>query len=313
MHNRTNPSITLGILLTVAILVPPAAADLRLDTLEASWSIAGLQKSNATRLSTYIQGTKRRIEARPDTSIADSAIAAEVMTVQIDRIDRDTTFFLRPTDNAYIVLPMPRVRQNNRDAIATFLQAQRDGTAPADTIAPISVTNLHRKRRILGVLCDGVVVDLPFQYSDSTNPGNEPMKGVLSDTVWLAPPGSEVEELFQFEKTFAKATLSDSFLATPTDIQLSQWRNQGLVGVLQRAVRRLPGYPLATHFVNLLTGMPPGLTGVERKPDGSIVVQRARREPVALVRDPIPATMFEVPKGLARVERGKPGGSAQTP
>ncbi len=237
-----------------------------------------------------------------------------MLTIQIDNVDSDTTYFVRPAEGAFLALPMAGVRETNRAQVATFRQAQLDGSAPRDTIAPIRITNLKRTRRLLGVDCAGVVVDLQFQYRDTTVAHAEEMTGVLSDTVWLAPPGSALDEIMRFEESFAHATLSDSFLAAPTDIQLSQWRRQGLLGVVQRAVRQLPGYPLATHFVNLLVGMPAGLQGVERRPDGSVVVQRARREPVSLSRDPLPPGTFDLPPGLmrvVRVERGERAG--QTP
>lgn len=312
VHTRTIPSLFVGIvalffLAGTSVLAPAVArADLKLESRETSWSVAG-QGTSTVILRTHIQGSKRRLEngSEPDSA----GNMGPLSFIQIDRVDSDTSYFVRPVESAYLAVPMARVRDTNRGRIRAFLEARQNGTAPADTLAPIRITNLHRKRRILGVDCDGVVVELSFQYRDTTSSDAEMMTGMLSDTVWLAPPGGPLDELIRFEKQFAQATLSDSFLAAPTDIQLSQWRGQGLTGVVQRAVRGLPGYPLATSFVNLLIGIPKHVAGVERRPDGAVVVQRARREPLALSRDPLTAGTFDVPDGLRRAESG----ARQTP
>jgi hypothetical protein len=136
------------------------------------------------------------------------------------------------------------------------------------------------------------------------------LTGVLTDTLWLAPPASAPGELKRFEQDFARATASDSFLAAASAVQLSQARGQGLVSVLQRAVRALPGYPLESSFVNALHGLPRGLSlgeGVERRPDGAVIVQRTARQAIAISDAPIPADRFEVPRGA------KPVGAAPRP
>jgi hypothetical protein len=77
----------------------------------------------------------------------------------------------------------------------------------------------------------------------------------------------------------------------------------GLVAVLQRALRDLPGAVLASHFVNHLRGLPRGLSGVERLADGTAVVQRTVRETVALEVAPLPDSLFVPPPAYRRAER----------
>jgi len=120
----------------------------------------------------------------------------------------------------------------------------------------------------------------------------------------MAAAGSAPDEVARFEEAFARATAADSFVIAPNAVQLAQSRGQGLVSVLTRALRRLPGFALASSYENVLYGVPKGMAGMERRPDGGVVVQRTRREPLELSRAALPATRFDVPAGYRRLGSG---------
>jgi hypothetical protein len=101
-------------------------------------------------------------------------------------------------------------------------------------------------------------------------------------------------------------------------VQIAGQRGLGLVALIQRELRRQPGTVLASHFSNLLKGLPRGLTGVERLADGTAVVQRTIRETVAIDTTAAPEGLFDPPPGFRRVERGArsgtpPGGGGGKP
>jgi hypothetical protein len=285
-------------LVVIALLASAGAAsgDVSLRVRESSWSLGKNPPQSESIVETAVRNAMRRVETHTGKSGA----------IQVDRIDRDTSFYFRPGDSLYLPLALAQVRATNRKGTRAFADAQANGTAPRDTLAPVRMIDLGRSRTILGTVCKGQVLELVFSYRDST--GTE-LTGVLSDTVWLAPASSAPGDLKRFERDFARATASDSFLSAANAVQLAQARGQGLVSVLQRALRALPGYPLESTFVNLLHGLPRGLNlgdGVERRADGSVVIQRTVREALSLSDAPLAPDRFEVPKGAKPVATKRP-------
>ena len=288
-----------------AASAPRACADVKLGVREFSWSVGRSPNQVETLVETSVQGARRRVESAASGTGHD-AEERPARSVQIDRVDRDSSYFFRPDDSVFLPIPFAGTRASNRRGTQAFLEAKTHGTAPRDTLPPVRTIDLGRARTILGEVCKGVVVELVFSYHDSAMATDEQLTGVLSDTLWLAPASSAASEIHRFERDFARATAADSFLAAANAVQLSQVHGQGLVSVLQRAIRALPGYPLESSFVNLLYGLPKGLNigDVERRPDGAVVVQRTVRRAVALSNAPLAAAQFEVPKGLRPVDRG---------
>jgi hypothetical protein len=289
--------VVLGLALSA---VAGVRADVRLDVRETSWSAARQPQVIEARLRTEVSAQGRRVENDPAATLPDSLRRRQVF-VQIDRVDRDSSYFVRPADSAYIAVPLDRSRTGNRRMAAALAEQAASGNAPPDTLPPVRVTDLGRTRTIAGIPCRGVVLDLAFDYQDSTlAPGTE-LHGVLSDTLWLAPPDSPAGELARFDSLFAHATGADSLLLAATDAQLAAVRGQGMVSIIERAVRRQPGYPLASSFVNLLSGLPRGLQGFERLPDGTAIMQRLMRETIALDTAPLDPGLFEPPADMRRV------------
>jgi hypothetical protein len=295
----------LGIaLFASAWTVPRAVADVKLGVRESSWSVGRNPNQVETLVETSVQGARRRVESQASAA-GQGAEARPARSVQIDRVDRDSSYFFRPDDRVYLPIPFSGTRATNLRSAQAFLEARTRGIAPRDTLPPVRTIDLGRVRTILGEACKGVVVELVFSYRDSAMAPEEQLTGVLSDTLWLAPASSAAWELRRFEQDFARATAADSFLAAANAVQLSQVRGQGLVSVLQRAIRALPGYPLESTFVNLLYGLPRGLNmgDVERRPDGAVVVQRTVRRAIALSSAPLAGAQFEVPRDLRPVDR----------
>jgi hypothetical protein len=301
MHHR-RASLAL-VVAACAALAAPARADVRLDVRETSLAAGQATGVLETLVRTWVQGPARRIENQLAGAASDSAVRAGGFA-QIDRLDRDSSYFVRPAERAYIPVPYAGSRQQNRERAAAFARARADGTAPRDTLAAVVVTELGRTRTIVGIECRGVVLELAFAYRDTALDSGGALDGILRDTVWLAPPGSAAADLVRFEQELAQRTAADTLLAAGNAVQLAAQRGLGLVAVLQRARKALPGTPLASHFVNLLRGLPRGLTGFDRLPDGSAVVQRTIREAVALSAEPLPGSLFEPPPGFRRVVRG---------
>jgi hypothetical protein len=331
---RKKPSLSLGIVLpcgraialarttvvavvAVAVLAcagpvagSEARADTRIEVRESSWSAGQAPVTVEALVRTWVRGPARRIENQLLGVLSDSAIQA-TRFVQIDRLDRDSSYFVRPAEGAYIPVPYAGSRAQNRDRASRFRAARAAGTAPRDTLAPVRVTDLGRSRVVAGLDCRGYVLELTFAYRDTAlTPGTE-LVGVLSDTVWIAPAGSPADEAARFERELARTTAADSLLASANAVQLAQARGLGLVTVLQRALRELPGSVLASHFVNLLRGLPRGLSGVERLADGTAVVQRTVRETVLLEAAPLPDSLFVPPPGFRRAERGGRAGRGE--
>jgi len=284
--------------------VPPACADVLVRMRETSWSLGRNPPQVETLVETSVKGAMRRIESAVIGAAADSA-GRPATSVQIDRIDRDSSYFYRSGEPQFLPVAIAIARATNRRGASEFLDAKARGMAPRDTIPAVRTLDLGTTRTILGETCRGVVLELVFSYRDSALAPQEQLTGALVDTLWLAPSGSGVSDLKRFEQDFARATAADSFLAAANAVQLSQAKGQGLVSVLQRAVRSLPGYPLESSFVNLLHGLPKGLNmgDVERRPDGAVVVQRTLRRAIALSNAPIPEERFTVPPELKEVAR----------
>jgi hypothetical protein len=286
---------------------PGTPRAVRLDVRESSWSAGPTQGTTETLVRTSVSGPRRRIENEL-LGVPDS-LARAARYVQIDRLDRDSSYFFRPAEGAYLPVAIATQRANNLSKAEAMRRARLDGSAPRDTIAPVTVRELGGGRTIVGIACRAVLVELRFQFPDTTVAGGF-LNGVLSDTVWLAPPDSPVAELARFERDLSHATAADSFLAAGNALQLAQARGQGLVAVVGRTLRGLPGYALGSHFVNLLYGLPGKLAGIPRQADGAVVIQRTVREAVALSTDALPPGQFELPPGLRRVERGAPATGA---
>ena len=310
MAPRFNPIISLGIPLAALFVGVPLRADVRLEVHEASWSAGPTAVTLETLVRTWIKGGARRIENQVTGAVTDSAIRASRF-VQIDRIDRDSSYFVRPVERAYIPIAYAASRAQNRTRRRDFLAAQEAGTAPRDTLPPIVVRDLDAARTFGGVSCQGKVLELAFAYRDTTLAAGTDLVGVLSDTVWLAPEGSPLDEVTRFDRALAAATGSDSLLAAGNAVQLARQRGLGLVAVLQRALRQLPGAIVASHFVNLVRGLPRGLAGVERLPDGSAVVQRTVRTTLLAAAGPLPDSLFTPPPGFRRAERGARAGRGE--
>ena len=299
----------LAVLVLAMGLASTARADVRLDVRETS--IAAGQAGGTTLetlVRTWVKGPSRRIENRLGGAASDSAARAAGFA-QIDRLDRDSSYFVRPAEKAFIPVPYAGSRAQNHARAVAFTRARADGSAPRDTLAPVNVTELGRSRRILGFDCRGVVLELAFAYRDTALGPNADLSGVLRDTLWLAPPDAPVAELGQFEQALAARTGADTLLATGSATQIASQHGLGLVAVLLRARKAVRGTPLASHFVNLLRGLPRGLSGFERLPDGTAVVQRTIREAVYLADDPLPGTLFEPPPGFRRAVRGARAGA----
>jgi hypothetical protein len=310
---RLNPIISLGIALAALCLfaaAPASRADVRLEVRETSWSAGPKPVTVETLVRTWVRDGARRIENQVAGAVTDSAIRASRF-VQIDRIDRDSSYFVRPLERAYIPIAYAASRAQNQARTRDFLEAQRMGTAPRDTLPPIVVKDLPEARTFGGVSCPGKVLELVFAYRDTALAAGTDLVGVLRDTVWLAPPGSPLEEVTRFERALAGATASDSLLAAGNAVQLSRQRGLGLVAVLQRALRELPGAIVASHFVNLVRGLPRGLAGVERLPDGSAVVQRTVRTTRLVAAGALPDSLFTPPPGFRRAERGARAGRGE--
>jgi hypothetical protein len=306
---RFNPIISVGISLAAVFAAAPLRADVRLEVRESSWSAGPTPSTVETLVRTWVKGGARRIENQVAGAVTDSAIRKSQF-VQIDRIDRDSSYFVRPVERAYIPIAYAASRAQNRARALDFLAARRAGTAPRDTLPPVVVRDLPGARTFGGVSCAGKVFELTFAYRDSALAAGTDLVGVLSDTVWLAPPGSPLDEVTRFERALAGATGSDSLLAAGNAVQLSRQRGLGLVAVLQRALRELPGAIVASHFVNLVRGLPKGLSGVERLADGTAVVQRTVRTTVLVAAGALPDSLFTPSPGFRQAERGARAGRA---
>ena len=288
----------------LALLVcAPARADVQLDVREWAWSSGQNAAPVETATRTWVKGNARRVESQLVSALNDSAAQASRFA-QIDRLDRDSSYFVRPAEQVFVPVAHAGSRQQNRARARAFAAAQAAGTAPRDTLAPVTITDLGRSRMIAGMACRGLVVDLHFAYRDSALGPESQLEGILSDTVWMAPADAPVAAIGGFERALARHTAADSMLAAGNAVQLAEERGLGLVAVLQRTLRGLPGQVLGSHFVNLLRGLPRGLSGMERLPDGTAVVQRTVREAVAVRVDPLPDELFEPPPGFRRAERG---------
>ena len=295
-------------LVVIALTSAPVAADVSVRVRESSFSVGRIPPQSQSIVETSVKGAMRRVETLTQGAPGDSS-GRPVHSVQLDRIDRDSSFYFRPGDSLYLPVALAGVRASNRRGAEAFARARAEGTAPRDTLAAVRTTDLGRSRTILGTDCKGIVLEMRFTYRDSAMTNGEELTGVLTDTVWLAPLASAPGELRRFEQDFARATVSDSFLAAANAVQLAQARGQGLVSVLQRALRALPGYPLESTFINRLHGLPRGLElgeGVERRPDGAVIVQRTVREAIAISDAPLAAERFEVPRGTAPVATRRP-------
>jgi hypothetical protein len=300
-------------LVAVASLAAPAqlvatvaGADVRVDFRETTWSVRATPRQQTSVLRTWVDHKMRRIENEvlPDPDAP--AGLPPIVYVQIDRIDLDTSYVLLPKDSLYGAVPFERSRENNKKTLADLAAARAAGTSPADTLPDVRVEELRSPRRIFGVMCRSFVLELKFEYRDSI-PGQPGLhtQGVLTDTVWIAPPGSPFGEMMEFEREFSKATHADSLLKTMNAVELSQSRGQGLISVLRRAARKLPGFVVASHFRNVILGLPKGMSGVERLDDGSVVVQRSVRVPALMQSSMIEDQVFEVPPGYRRDVAGE--------
>ncbi len=274
------------------MLVAGASADVRVDFRETTWSVRAQPPEQTGLIRSWVSDGKRRIESEG--------------FLQIDRIDLDSSFVVLPRDSLFGAVPFERSRQMNRTALESLARARSAGAGPADTLAPVKVTPLDRPRTFFGVACKAYELELSFEYRDSI-PGSPGLRtrGLLTDTVWIAPLESPLGEMARFERTFAHATLSDSFLAGANAVELSQARNQGLIAVLRREARKLPGFTVASHYRNVILGLPKGMSGVERTPEGAVVVQRSVREAIRFDTAPIDAMTFEIPQGYKRDVAGE--------
>jgi hypothetical protein len=305
----SNPIRLLGIAVALGVLAGSAAADVQVRVRESSWSIGRQAGAIESLVETSVKAGMRRIETdHAALRMPGDSLIKGTRSVQIDRIDRDSSYYYRPGEGIYLPVGLATARAANRRGVQAFLGAQARGSAPKDTLAPVRTVDLGQTRTILGERCRGVVLELVFSYRDSAFATGGELTGVLSDTLWLAAPHSPLTEITRFETAFARATVADSFLAAANAVQLTQARGQGLVSVLQRAIRGLPGFALESSFVNLLHGLPKGLNlgDVERRPDGAIVVQRTRRQAIAVSNSPLADASFEVPKELQAVVSGRP-------
>lgn len=286
-----------------------AHADVQVKVRETSWSIGRAPSQVESVVETSIRKRMRRIESESVAArMPGDSLIRGGRSVQIDRVDRDSSYYFRPGEGLYLPVSLAAARGANRRGTEAFLAARANGTAPRDTLAPVRTIDLGQTRTILGEPCRGIVLELVFSYRDSAIATAEQLTGVLSDTLWMTGANSPLAELRRFEQDFARVTASDSFLVAASAVQLTQVRGQGLVSVLQRAVRGLPGYPLESTFVNVLHGLPKGLSlgDAERRLDGAIIVQRTTRRAVALSDAPLEAAAFEVPAGLKAVHSGRP-------
>jgi len=304
-----SPSVSLGFAV-LGLGAGLASADVRFDVHESSWSAGPAAVTVDTRVRTFVRGEARRIENELAGTASDSAIEA-TRFAQIDRLDRDSSYFVRPLERAYIPVAYAGSRAQNRARAESFRRARAEGTAPRDTLGPVVVTDLAGTRNFGGIACRGKVLELTFTYRDSAMAEGTELIGTLRDTVWLAPPGSPLDELARFERGLARVTAADSLLAAGNAVQVAQQRGLGLVAVLQRERRALPGAVLASHFVNLLRGLPRGMTGIERLPDGSAVIQRTVRTPLLVATDSQPDSLFVPPADFRRAERGTRAGRAE--
>jgi len=295
-------ALGLGLL---AVAPRPATADTRMVVREEAWSLGRRPPAFATLVRTEVRGEMRRLENEVVSGATDSLRQA-ARHVQIDRVDRDSSYYLKDEQKAYLAVPYSQTRDSNLRRAAAFRHALAAGQAPRDTLPPITTRPLGRTRTIVGVPCKGWVVALRFAWHDSTTAPGETMWGVLSDTLWLAPAGSAATPLLEFERAFARATDADSFFAAPNAVQLAQAHGQGLLTVLTRAVRQLPGFALESSYENVLFGIPKGLTGVQHRPDGGVIVQRTVRRTLALESVTLPPGRFDVPRTYRRLG-GVPG------
>jgi len=298
------------VLAGVVLAARCASADVRVDMRESAWSTGQTPTAIETLVRTWVQGPRRRLESQLVGAVSDSVLRATSFA-QIDRLDRDSSYFVRPAERAYIPVSYDPGRMQNAERAAVMRNARAAGTAPKDTLAPVRIVELGRTRPIAGIECKGMLLELVFAYRDSAMSPDESLTGILADTVWLAPPGSLADDLGRFERDLANATGGDSLLNAGNRVQVAGTRGLGLVALIQRELRRLPGTVLASHFTNLLKGLPRGLAGMERLPDGTAIIQRTIREAVAVDPAPVPATLFEPPAEFRRVLRG--GGSGGKP
>jgi hypothetical protein len=289
--------------------IAAAHADVRMEFRETTWSVRAQPPEQSSVLRSWISGGKRRVETEALPPPSAQNPPPQMYYAQIDRIDLDTSYVVLPRDSLYGAVPFERSRDANRETLGTLVAARSAGTGPADTLAPVRVTPLERPRTFFGVECRAYELELKFEYRDSI-PGSPGLRtqGVLTDTVWIAPPDSPFGEAARFEQEFAHATLADSFLAGANAVELSQTRGQGLISVLRREARKLPGYLVASRYRNVILGLPKGMSGVERTPDGAVVVQRAVREPTGLATAEIDDAVFEIPPGYRRDVAGEDEG-----
>lgn len=305
-------SYVITVLGVLGLLANDAPADVRIDVRESAWSAGQVPTALETLVRTWVQGPRRRLESQLVGAVSDSVLRATSFT-QIDRLDRDSSYFVRPAERAYIPVAYAPGRTQNAMRAAVMRSALLAGTAPKDTLAPVRVVDLQRTRRVAGIDCRGVLLELTFAYRDSAMNPEDDLVGVLADTVWLAPPDSPAGELARFERDLAQTTGGDSLLAAGNAVQVAGQRGLGLVALIQRELRRQPGTVLASHFSNLLKGLPRGLAGIQRLPDGTAIIQQTIREAVAVDAAPVPAALFEPPAEFRRVERGGGTGGAVPP
>lgn len=301
--------LLLGLVAFLIMASAPVRADVRIDVRESAWSAGQTPVALETVVRTWVQGPRRRLESQLVGAVSDSVLRATSFA-QIDRLDRDSSYFVRPAERAYIPVAYAPGRAQNAARAEAMRAALAAGTAPKDTLAPVRVVDLGRVRRIAGIDCRGLLLELTFTYRDSAMEAGVDLTGILADTVWLAPSDSPAGEMGRFERDLARTTGGDSLLDAGNAVQISGQRGLGLVALIQRELRRQPGTVLASHFSNLLKGLPRGLAGVERLPDGTAIVQRTVREVVAIESKPLPAALFEPPLEFRRVERAARGGAA---
>src|SRR5258708_2401369 len=91
----------LAAILAGAPLGSIAHADVRLVVREESWSLGRKPPTLATLVRTEVSGRMRRLENEVVAGASDSLRKA-ARHVQIDRVDKDTSYYYRPDERAYL-------------------------------------------------------------------------------------------------------------------------------------------------------------------------------------------------------------------
>jgi hypothetical protein len=116
-------------LVVITALAGPVRADVTVRVVESSWSVGRNPPRTDSVVETAIKAGMRRVETLSGPTPGDSTGRA-AHSIQVDRLDRDSSFYFRPGDSLYLPVPLAAARASNRKNAQAFAAAQANGTAP---------------------------------------------------------------------------------------------------------------------------------------------------------------------------------------